>query len=57
MIHERGKNALIQDYTWDKSTGREEWRKCNMLLVHRGIRIIRVEAPTSGDQSGQGLGF
>ena len=23
-----------------------------MLLVHRGIGIIRVEAPTLGDQSG-----
>ena len=44
----RGKKALIQDYTWDKSTRRKEWRKCNILLV---------EAPTSGNQSGQELGF
>ena len=33
----RGKKALIQDYTWDKSTRKEEWRKCNMLVVHKGI--------------------
>ena len=38
--------------------GRVEGMHCsNMLLVHTVITIIRVEAPTSGDQSGQGLGF
>ena len=30
---------------WDKSTGMEQWRKCDMLLV---FRIIWVEASTSG---------
>ena len=33
----RGKKALIQDSTWDKSTRKEEWWKCNMLVVHKGI--------------------
>ena len=33
----RGKKALIQDYTWDKSTRKEEWRKCNILVVHKGV--------------------
>ena len=30
MIHEK-RGEKIQDYTWDKSTEREEWRKYKLL--------------------------
>ena len=28
-----------KDYTWDKSTEREEWRKCNMLVAHKVFAV------------------
>ena len=53
MIHERGKECFDTGTNWDK---RNNGGNAICFWYIEAFTIIRVEALTSGDQSGQGLG-